>query len=345
MHSVYLCPRQPRKSPDPKQSFAPKDHDHVARLKQRLNDAEAALGQLKKGETSKPTWIDRAFNWLAGPFTLHPDDAAFVDIVNSFQSLSLDSTSADPGFRGRSSAAMLVKAAMSVKPSQPHKNPAAHTPRTSNRRPLFLECTRQQLHLRHNGFSAVLLLVCALGSLYLTDVPTEDRRRLAWKWYNQVELWGHSLRQQPTYYDLQAYCLATTFLHFTSNPRFAWSMVGFGLRFAEDLGAHRQKPTTITTEEELEKHTMCAGYVPQRPLGTLAGLESVRTGLSKYPSSLDIVLPSECDDDEYWELWGPGRQLKDRAWTTSFFITLAAFARIVHVTLNALVCPLGLSVF
>ncbi|KAF8193968.1 fungal-specific transcription factor domain-containing protein [Mycena galopus ATCC 62051] len=365
-------PRHPRKSLDPKQFLTPKDQDHVARLKQRLNDAEAALGELERGETSKLIWIDPAVNWIANPFTPHPDDAAFVDIVKSFQSLSLDSTHADPGFRGRSSTAMLVKAAMSVKPSQPHKSPAAYTPRTSNRpenlsvvphrlqafpsdplmmslisqyfanlnlllpllrRPLFLECIRQQLHLRHNGFAAVLLLVCALGSLYLTDVPTEDRRRLAWKWYDEVELCGHSLRQQPTYYDLQAYCLATTFLHFTSNPRFAWSVAGFGLRFAEDLGAHRQKPTANTTKEELEKRTMwillMLDIYISDPLGR-------PRALNRY--DLDIVLPSDCDDDEYWELWGPGRQLKDRPWTMSFFNNLVGLTRIVHITHNALYC-------
>lgn len=52
--------------------------------------------------------------------------------------------------------------------------------------------------------------------------------------------------------------LAAQYLYFTSNPRFCWSIVGFGLRLAEDIGAHRHKnwTTMLTAEEELEKRAM-----------------------------------------------------------------------------------------
>jgi hypothetical protein len=66
----------------------------------------------------------------------------------------------------------------------------------------------QRLHMRDLGFGTIVVLVCSLGSLYLTE-PTMsniDRQKLAWKWYNQVELCGHSLRHPPTLYDIQAYC-------------------------------------------------------------------------------------------------------------------------------------------
>ncbi|KAJ7897681.1 hypothetical protein B0H14DRAFT_2676515 [Mycena olivaceomarginata] len=75
-------------------------------------------------------------------------------------------------------------------------------------RPSFEDGLARQFHMRHDGFASTLLLVLALGSLYLTDpdISTEDRHKLAWRWYDQVELCGHSLRRQPTTYDLQAYC-------------------------------------------------------------------------------------------------------------------------------------------
>ncbi|KAJ7436492.1 fungal-specific transcription factor domain-containing protein [Mycena galericulata] len=127
-------------------------------------------------------------------------------------------------------------------------------------RPRFEEGMNQRLHLHDDGFASTVLLVCALGSLYLTDpgVSSQDREQLGWKWYDQVELCGHSLRRQPTLYDLQAYCLAAHFLHCTANPRACWNIVGFGLYLAQDIGAHRRKATEpkITVEEELEKRAL-----------------------------------------------------------------------------------------
>jgi len=80
---------------------------------------------------------------------------------------------------------------------------------------------------------------------------------MAWKWYNQVELCGDSLSQQPTLHDLQAYCLATQFLSPAGNPRSAWAIVGFGLRLAQDIGAHRKGCSrTTSVDDELEKRAV-----------------------------------------------------------------------------------------
>jgi hypothetical protein len=76
-------------------------------------------------------------------------------------------------------------------------------------RPTFEECVHQRLHMRNLGFGTLLLLVCSLGALYVTELAIShaERQKLAWKWYNQVELCGHSLRHPPTLYDIQAYCV------------------------------------------------------------------------------------------------------------------------------------------
>jgi hypothetical protein len=82
-------------------------------------------------------------------------------------------------------------------------------------RPIFEEAVSQGLHMLQDDFASTLLLVCALGSLYLADssMYNQDRRKLAWNFYNQVELCGHSLRRQPTTYDLQAYCVRIASIH------------------------------------------------------------------------------------------------------------------------------------
>lgn len=76
-------------------------------------------------------------------------------------------------------------------------------------RPRFVEGLNQRLHIHDPGFASILLLVCAVGSLYLTDpgLSRQDREQLAWKWYDQVDLGGHPLRHEPTLYDLQAHCV------------------------------------------------------------------------------------------------------------------------------------------
>jgi hypothetical protein len=81
-------------------------------------------------------------------------------------------------------------------------------------RPTFKDGVNQRLHIHDPRFATVVLLVCALGSLHLAEpaISKQDREELAWKCYNQVELCGHSLRQQPTLYDIQDYCVRFQFV-------------------------------------------------------------------------------------------------------------------------------------
>ncbi|KAF7355872.1 Zn(2)-C6 fungal-type domain-containing protein [Mycena venus] len=380
---TYVQPTEPRSRPpkrsrDEELTLSPKDADYVETLKQRLKAAEAAL---QNCQTGKSSLVHRALQRLAKPFPApHPEDDAFDDIADSFRTLSLDNAPADQGFQGKSSAAMLVKVAVSVRPNPASMEPICRGPKHTTarpwtakpwqnpsvtphhdlifpddylmeslishyfahvnlflpvlHRPLFLESTQQKLHLNHYGFASILLLVCALGSLYLTDASAEDRQHLAWQWYDQVELCGHSLRQQPTLYDLQAYCLAAQFLHCTSNPRACWSIVGFGLRLSEDIGAHRHKSrtTTITAAQELEKRAMWILLMLDTHLsGALGRARSVNQ------RDMDIVLPCDCND-EYWEPWGPGRQPEDRPSTISFFISALKLTRLMQFTLSTLYC-------
>ncbi|KAJ7034471.1 fungal-specific transcription factor domain-containing protein [Mycena alexandri] len=278
---------------------------------------------------------------------IDPIQSTKFDIAASFQALSLDGQSPDPGYQGEFSAAMLVKPWDDRRSTAPH--PALAFPDRSLtqslvslyfsnlnllipvlHRPQFEQCVAEQLHIRNNGFASTLLLVCALGSLYL---PTnEDRQKLAWNWYDQVELWGHSLRQQPTTYDLQAYCLAAQFLLCTSSPRSAWLIVGFGLQQAQDIGAHRRMTETpiINTEGELEKRATWGLMMLDTQLAAALGRSMALT-----PFDLDINPAAECDD-EYWTLSGPGLQPHNTPSTVEFFNCLVNLYRILHFTLKNL---------
>ncbi|KAJ7694466.1 fungal-specific transcription factor domain-containing protein [Mycena olivaceomarginata] len=189
-------------------------------------------------------------------------------------------------------------------------------------RSIFEEAVLQGLHFRDLSFGTVLLLVCALGSLYLTPSSKENRERMAWNWYDQVELCGHSLGHQPTLYDLQAYCLATQFLSCAGNLRSAWNIVGFGVRLAQEIGAHRKGGSVTTATAELEKRALWILLFFDTQLSGALGRSS-----SLEPLDIDISLPLEFDDEV---------ESNDNPSTLAFFNCLLNLYRIVNFTLRSL---------
>ncbi|KAJ6566757.1 fungal-specific transcription factor domain-containing protein [Mycena capillaripes] len=334
-----------------------KNDSWVEDLTRRLEIAEVSLQQIKSHHLGQPPLFAGVIRSITKPLSPHPDDSDFIDISHSLRELSLSSPSPDTGFLGKSSAAMLVKAAATVKSrgdmdsqtyfrSQPNPKPWMKPWENYHSIPLHNSCFpddqpmrvlvelyfSNQLHKHNPSFGTILLLVCALGSLYLTDpaVSNQDRQKLGWNWYNQVELYGQSVHQAPTLYDIQAYCLAVQFLTCTSNPRFAWSIAGFGLTLAQDLGAHRQKSwaPTITIDEDLEKRAFWILSFQDTQLSATLG----RSGLLDQVE-IDVTLPSECDD-EHWQPWGMGFQPGGKPSTMVFFNCLINLYRILHFVLR-----------
>ncbi|KAJ7731002.1 fungal-specific transcription factor domain-containing protein [Mycena maculata] len=158
--------------------------------------------------------------------------------------------------------------------------------------PTFEESLTQNLHKTHRSFAKTLLLVCAVGARY------DDRvlPNAGWKWFNQVNVWEHSIERFPTLYDVQAFCLAAEFLDATSGPRTSWQFVGFGIRIAEDLALHRFRVCrgAMAFEQELEKRAwwvlMVFDAQISATLGRVTALEAV--DFNQHP-------PILCDD-EYW---------------------------------------------
>ncbi|KAJ6566112.1 fungal-specific transcription factor domain-containing protein [Mycena capillaripes] len=361
--------RPPRRAREPDPPLDSQYKDYIETLQQRLKIAEASLRQ--QHQLRPPPLVTTAIKRLSRPFTAaHPEDSVFADIAESFRALSLDGVPADPGFQGKSSAAMLVKVAVSAKPGpasqrpqQRIDHPNAATPRPwtlkswespsvtphhdlifpwdnllpslvslyfSNvnvflpllQRHRFQQCIDRQLHLHHYGFASTLLLVSALGSLYVDYLSTQDRLKMAWHWYNQVELCGHSLRQQPGLHDLQTYCLAAQFLYGTSNPRFCWSIVGFGLRLVEDIGAHRHSAPRphLAHEKELEKRAVWILLIFDTQLSGVLG-----RGPAMKHRDIDILLPTEFDAED-----------RESPSMVKYFIALITLHRILQFTLSTL---------
>ncbi|KAJ7082142.1 fungal-specific transcription factor domain-containing protein [Mycena epipterygia] len=248
-------------------------------------------------------------------------DLTSADIDESFRLLSINN-GIGQGFQGKSSNALLVKTAIELKtspapdlianrrlsPAQCTEFPgddllaslaSLYFDNVNNFLPLlhrasFESCLRQHFHLIHAGFAKTLLLVCAIGARYSTDpcvsTPGSVMAETAgWKWFDQVDLSGYAVHTRPTLYDLQSFCLAAEFLAMTSSHRTCWRVVGFGMRFAQDIGAHRSKgrsgPTTL--EQELERHAFWVLWFFDIQLSAALGRSTVLR-----PQDFDIEMPS-----------------------------------------------------
>ncbi|KAJ7442009.1 fungal-specific transcription factor domain-containing protein [Mycena latifolia] len=372
-----------------------KSSSYVQNLENRLKTVESLLRESNitpsAAATSPPDsvvphgqaveFIAYAIRGLNAPFPApHSDDLSFVELAGDLDSLSLD----NPGFQGKSSQAMLVKAAVDLKSNRSNTLPKLRrrvplnlqpwsikpwehdTPRPKYTFPeddltvnlislyftniniffpllhrlSFESAFATHLHCHDDGFAGTLLLVCALGARYSDDprvhLPHVTSYSTAgWKYFDQVHLAGQPLTGQPTLYDLQCYCLAVQFLERTSGPRACWTLVGFGLRLAQDIGAHRQKSPTrvVTSEEELEKRAYWLMILFDAQLSTALG-----RSFAIQSHDFDLGLPAVVDD-EYWEA-GPHNaafsQPPDTPSSVDFFVCFINLNRILAFALKIL---------
>ncbi|KAJ6572940.1 fungal-specific transcription factor domain-containing protein [Mycena sp. CBHHK59/15] len=135
------------------------------------------------------------------------------------------------------------------------------------------------LHLSNDGFARTLLLVCAIASRYHTPPPGRSTLSCGWEWFDPY------------------YCLATMFLEGSSQPQACWTLVGMGLRVAQDVGAHRRKHYVERPSIDAEswKRAFYVLVYMDRTLSSGMG----RPCAIQY-DDFDIDPPIECDD-EYWE--------------------------------------------
>ncbi|KAF8158690.1 hypothetical protein K438DRAFT_1777030 [Mycena galopus ATCC 62051] len=80
------------------------------------------------------------------------------------------------------------------------------------------------------------------------------------------------------------------FLKYTT-PSACWTLIGIGLRLAQDVGTHRRKDGPPTVESELWKRAFWALVVADRGASMAQG----RTCTTQY-EDIDADLLIECDD-------------------------------------------------
>ncbi|KAJ7940571.1 fungal-specific transcription factor domain-containing protein [Mycena leptocephala] len=206
-------------------------------------------------------------------------------------------------------------------------------------RPTFERKVKDHLHLRDHRFAATLLMACSLGSRHSEDPRvfldgTDNLHTAGWKWHNQVRVIPQHLIYKPNLYELQTIALSSLFLMIISPV--AWNQIGFGLRRAQDVGAHRRmKQAHPTAEHEQWKRVFWVLLCLDWFTGTTTGRP-----LAMHYQDYDQDLPVDCDD-EYWDLPEPQnfRQPKDRPSEISFFIRYAKLLEIQASVINTIYSP------
>ncbi|KAG6901652.1 hypothetical protein C0995_009543 [Termitomyces sp. Mi166 len=207
-------------------------------------------------------------------------------------------------------------------------------------RPTFEKAVVEELHLHDDGFASVLLLVCAVASRFSDDPRTllDDVKELSsagWRWYQQVQSVTRSVLAPPSLYDLQYYCLSVMFLQGSCAPQQCWTLVGIGIRMAQDVGAHRKKHNNkdLTVEEELWK----------RGFWVMVSIDRMASSTLGRPCAIqdedfDLDFPIECDD-EYWEHPDPAKRFKQPPNKPSYvtgFVTLLKLNQVLTIILRTI---------
>ncbi|KAI0373472.1 hypothetical protein BV20DRAFT_962633 [Pilatotrama ljubarskyi] len=199
-------------------------------------------------------------------------------------------------------------------------------------RPTFERQIEEGLHLRDPGFGAIVLLVCANGSRFADDPWTVDAGEPegdppGWSYFLQVERARKSLFAPHGLYDLQKCVLMSEYLGSFGSPHHCWTIVGLGLRIAQDLGAHRQKTYAAIskTEGELRRRAFWCLVIFDRivsfGLGRPCALQE---------EDFDVSPAAECDD-EYWAPEDEDNPFKQPPGKPSRTAFLNCFNRLVQI--------------
>ncbi|KAJ6550162.1 fungal-specific transcription factor domain-containing protein [Mycena capillaripes] len=315
----------------------------------------------------------------------HPDEDAIAEEELSQEMNALRLGGHQDRFLGKSSGAMLVKAAADLKAEYTEATPDTRPPRqwTSRRvqywsnqpwknevdtlkpryafpppdvlsalvdlyfehtnmyfpllhRPTFDRAMADNLHLRDEKFGANVLLVCAIGSRFSDDPRVFDATaplNCGWKLFSQLRPEIEHLFLTPTLYDLQRCCLTIQFME-GSVSQANWTLVGIGIRMAQEVGAHRRQNTQRhTVETELWRRAFWVLVAYDRLVSCTLG----RPCAMQY-DDFDIDLPTEVDD-EYWEHEDPTRafcQPPGRPSRVAFFNAFLRLNNILAFTLHLL---------
>ncbi|KAF8315668.1 hypothetical protein DL93DRAFT_2078902 [Clavulina sp. PMI_390] len=168
--------------------------------------------------------------------------------------------------------------------------------------PTFEAQYRSGLHLKNTSFAKSVLLVCAIASRYCEDprVCFEEigRQSAGWRYFIQVGDLKRPAYVSATLNDIQCYVMLAYFLQTTCAHNAAWTVVGNGIRAAQDIGMHRRRAGKgpISLYDEQQKRAFWCLVTIDAYMSAILGRP-----MAYHDEDFDLDLPVEVDD-EYWPL-------------------------------------------
>ncbi|ESK90240.1 hypothetical protein Moror_7694 [Moniliophthora roreri MCA 2997] len=207
-------------------------------------------------------------------------------------------------------------------------------------RPTFERSVAAGLHLRNRSFGFTVVAVCAIASRQSNDPRnlcegTTSLHSLGWKWFCQIPIVPAAPTDHPTLHDVQLCVLIVLYLQMTAVPDPVWTVAGLGIRYAQEMGAHRRKPENHkhTIEDELWNRAFWILVVIDLTMSVALGRPRITN-----PDDYDLETPRECDD-EFWEHPDPNQAFKQpegKPSVVSYFVTYCKLLDIVGFSQRAL---------
>ncbi|KAJ7644795.1 fungal-specific transcription factor domain-containing protein [Roridomyces roridus] len=195
-------------------------------------------------------------------------------------------------------------------------------------RPTFERSVAAGLHLSNYHFACTVLAVCAVAARYSDDprviFPGTGNTKLSsgWSYYRQLPVLKKPLTRACTLYEAQTICLAVFYIQGSSSPDGCWTLGGTGLRWAQEVGAHRRTRFEDKVEAEHWKRVFWVLLCIDTLTSTFCGRPRAISS-----SDYDVDLPIDCDD-EYWEADEPFKQPSGKPSSASFAI---AYFKLIEI--------------
>ncbi|KAG9005867.1 hypothetical protein FRB93_009265 [Tulasnella sp. JGI-2019a] len=196
-------------------------------------------------------------------------------------------------------------------------------------RPSFEQQFKEEKHRTDLDFAKLLLIVCSVGARFCHDARvclTSPEGEIEWSsagwvYFAQVyQMKSKPLLASAKLIDLQIMALSATYLQATSAPHGAWLIIGVSLRFAEDIGAHREKVYAKDHgfDNQLWKRAFWSLVVSDKLLSASLGRP-----MCINDEDIDAHLPLEVDDEHWDEATQSWIQPADKPSKLSYFINHA----------------------
>ncbi|KAG9005820.1 hypothetical protein FRB93_009216 [Tulasnella sp. JGI-2019a] len=173
-------------------------------------------------------------------------------------------------------------------------------------RPSFERQYVEEKHKTDLDFARLLLVVCSVGARTCKDMRVcmaspggeIEWNSAGWMYFTQVYQLTKPVLASARLVDLQIMALSATYLEGTTASSSAWLINGIGVRFAEDVGAHRETvyASTHAFDNQMWRRTFWCLIQKDREISISLGRP-----MCINDEDIDAQLPLEVDDDGWDE--------------------------------------------